>query len=219
VTIPLDRPPAAEAGPELLVLQKWEAFAAWFLNHTARWPKAARFTLTQRLENHALDVTELLVAARYDPRRRKPLLHDVNLRLERLGLPVRFANMTSVFTTEFTRPSRYAWMLQYYLRLEAVAASWIGTGRFIFSHAMTDERFGEFSDAFERACVKMREDGFFWTSPELTAAAIKKRVTREMLSAAFGKRRRARAASADVPASIPTTAAGPEPQGSRETVA
>jgi hypothetical protein len=91
VTIPLDRPPAAEAGPELLVLQKWEAFAAWFLNHTARWPKAARFTLTQRLENHALDVTELLVAARYDPRRRKPLLHDVNLRLERMRFLCRIA--------------------------------------------------------------------------------------------------------------------------------
>ena len=58
MSFPLDRPPATEAGPELLVQQKWETFTAWFLNHTARWPKAARFTLTQRLENHALDVTE-----------------------------------------------------------------------------------------------------------------------------------------------------------------
>jgi len=49
VTLPLDRPPAAEAGPELLVLQKWEIFVGWFLHHTGKWPKAARFTLTQRL--------------------------------------------------------------------------------------------------------------------------------------------------------------------------
>ena len=91
MTIPLDRPKAAEAGPELLVLQKWEAFTAWLLNHTARWPKAARFTLTQRLENHALDVTELLVEARYEPRLRKRLLLDVNLRLERMRFLCRIA--------------------------------------------------------------------------------------------------------------------------------
>lgn len=84
MTIPLDRPPAATAGPELLVLQQWEAFVAWFLHHTGKWPKHARFTLAQRLENHALDVTEMLVQARYEPRVRARLLHDVNLRLERM---------------------------------------------------------------------------------------------------------------------------------------
>lgn len=91
MTIPLDRPPATGAGPELLVLQKWETFAAWFLNHTARWPKAARFTLTQRLEGHALDVTELLVQARYEPKLRARLLHEVNLRLERMRFLCRIA--------------------------------------------------------------------------------------------------------------------------------
>lgn len=74
MTLPLDHPPAAEAGPELLVLQKWEAFTGWLLNHTGKWPKAARFTLTQRLENHALDVTEMLVEARYERRLRVRLL-------------------------------------------------------------------------------------------------------------------------------------------------
>ena len=91
MTIPLDRPPAAEAGPELLVPQKWETFAAWLLNHTARWPKAARFTLTQRLENHALDVTELLVQARYEPPLRARLLREVNLQLERMRFLCRLA--------------------------------------------------------------------------------------------------------------------------------
>jgi hypothetical protein len=84
MSVPLDRPPAAQAGPELLVLQRWEESAAWLLNHTARWPKAARFTLTQRIDNHALDILDKLVQARYDPRRRAGLLHEVNLLLERL---------------------------------------------------------------------------------------------------------------------------------------
>jgi hypothetical protein len=89
MTLPLDRPPAAEAGPELLVLQKWETFVGWFLHHTGKWPKAARFTLTQRLENHALDVTELLVQARYEPKLRASILRTINLRLERMRWPCR----------------------------------------------------------------------------------------------------------------------------------
>ena len=42
--------------------------------------------------------------------------------------------MTSVWTTLYTEPSRYNWMFQYYLRAEGLTMSWIGTGRFIFSH-------------------------------------------------------------------------------------
>jgi hypothetical protein len=47
--VPLDRPAAKEAGPELLVLARWEEFTGWLLDHTGRWPKSARFTLTQRV--------------------------------------------------------------------------------------------------------------------------------------------------------------------------
>ncbi|MEO6593887.1 MAG: four helix bundle protein [Planctomycetota bacterium] len=91
MSTPIDRPAAAAAPAELLVLQKWEAFTAWLLNHTGRWPKQARFTLTQRLENHALDVTEMLVQARYEPKLRPRLLHEVNLRLERMRFLCRIA--------------------------------------------------------------------------------------------------------------------------------
>src|SRR5262249_26063550 len=40
---------------------------------------------------------------------------DLNRWLEQLQLPVRVANMASVFTTLYTQPGRYNWMLQYYL--------------------------------------------------------------------------------------------------------
>ena len=43
------------------------------------------------------------------------------------------ANLSSIWTVCYTRPSRYNWMLQYYLRAEGLALSWIGTGRLIFS--------------------------------------------------------------------------------------
>ncbi len=91
MSLPLHRPPAATASDELLVLQKCEDLTAWLFNHTGRWPKAARFTLTQRLENHALDLLEMLVQARYQPKRRALLLSEVNLRLERMRFLSRIA--------------------------------------------------------------------------------------------------------------------------------
>ncbi len=94
--LPLDRPPAREAGPDLLVLQKWEEFTGWLLEHTNRWPKSARFTLTQRVQNQALDITELLVVARYERGERRRALREVNLKLERLRHLFRLAKAAAV---------------------------------------------------------------------------------------------------------------------------
>lgn len=91
MTIPLDRPPARAAGEELLVLQKWEESVSWLLQHTDRWPKSARFTLAQRVQNHALDIVEALVLARYDRAARPRLLKEANLRFERMRLLFRIA--------------------------------------------------------------------------------------------------------------------------------
>jgi len=78
------------------VLSRWEEFTGWLLDQTARWPKSARFTLTQRVENHALDVTEMLVLARYDPRERRSLLCRVNLLFERMRFLFRIARRGNV---------------------------------------------------------------------------------------------------------------------------
>ena len=80
-----------QAPARLLILAQFEEFAGWFLDRTRRWPKHARFTLTQRLENHALDIVEHLVQARYDRDTRTDLLHRVNLLLERMRHLLRLA--------------------------------------------------------------------------------------------------------------------------------
>lgn len=84
MTLPTDRPPARQAGPELLLLSAFEEFVGLLLDRTAKWPKNARFTLTQRVENLALDVVDDLVVARYDRASRRACLEAANLRLERL---------------------------------------------------------------------------------------------------------------------------------------
>jgi glutamate-1-semialdehyde 2,1-aminomutase len=112
---------------------------------------------------------------------------DLNLRLERLGLPVRVTNMTSIWTTLYTQPGRYNWMFQYYLRAEGLTMSWIGTGRFIFSHDLTDADFNEIANRFVAAAQAMQADGWWWADAALTNKAIKRRVLRELVSASLGR--------------------------------
>ena len=87
----MERSEPVGAGPELLCLQKWEEATGWLLEHTAKWPKSARFSFVQKVDNQALAVLEALVAARYEPGQRRNLLREVNLRLEQLRFLLRMA--------------------------------------------------------------------------------------------------------------------------------
>ena len=58
---------------------------------------------------------------------------QLNEALAEHDLPVRVCNLSSIWMVHYTEPSRYNWMLQYYLRAEGLALSWVGTGRLIFS--------------------------------------------------------------------------------------
>ncbi|HET6147517.1 MAG TPA: aminotransferase class III-fold pyridoxal phosphate-dependent enzyme [Polyangia bacterium] len=106
----------------------------------------------------------------------------LNDRLRNQGLPVQISNLSSIWAVSYTQPSRYNWMLQYYLRAEGLALSWVGTGRFIFSLDYTDADFEAVADRFVAAARAMQRDGFWWTDAALTNKAIKRRVLREMLA-------------------------------------
>jgi glutamate-1-semialdehyde 2,1-aminomutase len=109
----------------------------------------------------------------------------LNERLVAAGLPVRVANMSSIWTVYYTEPSRYNWMLQYYLRAEGLALSWVGTGRFIFSLNYTDTDFAEVADRVVAAAEKMNRDGWWWHDPALTNKKIRRQILKEMLASKF----------------------------------
>jgi glutamate-1-semialdehyde 2,1-aminomutase len=110
---------------------------------------------------------------------------DLNARLAAEGLPVRVANLSTIWTTLYTQPSRYNWMLQYYLRAEGLGLSWVGTGRFIFSLNYTEADFAEVANRFVRAAQRMQADGWWWAPPAASNKAIKRRILREMLAHRF----------------------------------
>jgi len=113
----------------------------------------------------------------------------LNRRLAQEGVPVRLANITSIWTVCYTQPSRYNWMLQYYLRAEGLALSWVGTGRLIFSLNYTEADFETVADRFVAAAKQMHADGWWWGKPGLTNEAIKRRIMKEMIAHRLGGRR------------------------------
>ncbi|WP_213769591.1 aminotransferase class III-fold pyridoxal phosphate-dependent enzyme [Bradyrhizobium sp. dw_78] len=110
---------------------------------------------------------------------------QLNERLTSEGLPVGVDNLSSIWTVHYTEPSRYNWMLQYYLRAEGLALSWVGTGRFIFSLNYTDADFAEVADRFVAAAGKMKRDGWWWHDASLTNKKIRRQILKEMLASKF----------------------------------
>jgi glutamate-1-semialdehyde 2,1-aminomutase len=108
-----------------------------------------------------------------------------NQAMTQAGLPVRVANLSSIWTVLYTDPSRYNWMLQYYLREQGLALSWVGTGRLIFSLNYTDADFDEVLQRFIAAATRMQEDGWWWQDPTLSNRGIRRGLLKEMLKERF----------------------------------
>src|SRR5581483_12418615 len=108
---------------------------------------------------------------------------QLNERLRAEKLPVQVANISSIWTVNYLRPSRYNWMFQYYLRAAGLALSWMGTGRLIFSLDYSDADFAAVAERIEAAARAMQHEGWWWTDPALTNKAIKRRVLLELLQA------------------------------------
>jgi len=111
----------------------------------------------------------------------------MNAKLREAGLPIEVSNMSTIWTVRYTQPSRYNWMLQYYLRAEGLALSWVGTGRLIFSLNYGDADFAEVTDRFVRAARKMAADGWWWHDPAVTDKTIRRGILKEMVAAWRGR--------------------------------
>jgi len=112
----------------------------------------------------------------------------LNARLEAHGLSPRVANLGTVWTVFYTRPSRYNWMLQYYLRAEGLALGWTGTGRMIFSLAYSDADFAAVTDRFVAAAQAFEADGWAWSAPGTSDRDLGRQVLKEVAAARLGFR-------------------------------
>ena len=109
---------------------------------------------------------------------RKNQLNDL---LKREGLPLRVEAMSTVWTVLYDVPSRFNWLLQFYMRREGIALSWVGTGRLIFSLNFTDADFDDFCQRFVRAGHQMAAGAWWWTPQGQTNKLIRRRMLLEMV--------------------------------------
>jgi glutamate-1-semialdehyde 2,1-aminomutase len=110
----------------------------------------------------------------------------LNSLLQAAGVPVQVANLSSIWTVAYTAPSRYNWMLQFYLREHGLALSWVGTGRIVFSLNYTEADFEAVAARFVAAAQAMQADGWWWQGEGLSNKSIRRGLLKEMLRARAG---------------------------------
>ncbi len=117
------------------------------------------------------------MTARWDARAAR-----LNAALAAAGVPVTVAHLETVWTLLYIHPSRYNWMLQYYLRAEGLALSWVGTGRLIFSLDIDETLFDDIVTRIVAAGRRMMADGW-WDGPAATNKQLKRQALKESLAA------------------------------------
>ncbi|MBI5717519.1 MAG: aminotransferase class III-fold pyridoxal phosphate-dependent enzyme [Burkholderiales bacterium] len=126
----------------------------------------------------------------------------MNARLAEAGLPVRVAQLGTIWTVMYSQPSRYHWMLQFYLRAQGLALSWVGTGRLIFGLHFEDADFEEVCERFVAAALQMRADGWWWFHPASSERTVHRALLLEMLRERLPRALRGRPAAPD-PSPVP----------------
>ncbi len=134
----------------------------------------------ERLESPAIQALYRDLDAQQDARAAR-----FNAQLREAGLPVQAAHLSSIWTLIYSQPSRYNWMLQFYLRQQGLWLSWVGSGRLVFSLDYSEADFDEVCRRFIAAAQQMQADGWWWQGPGLSNKAIKRQIFREMLAARF----------------------------------
>ena len=109
-------------------------------------------------------------------------MQALNTRLQQADVPVQVAGMESVWSILYTVAGRYNWLLQFYMRDQGIALSWVGSGRMIFSLNISDADFEIFAQRFVRAAQQMQNDGWFWVQAEQTNRRIRRSLLKEMLN-------------------------------------
>ncbi len=87
------------------IFSKTYDFILWLLNHTEKFPKNERFRMARRLEDTAFAFYETLIKAARTSRRKRSVLLEADLELDKLRLYIRLSHARCL-TNKKTIPLR-----------------------------------------------------------------------------------------------------------------
>ena len=76
---------------ELILFNHWYDFVKWLFDRTEKFPKSVRHTLTNRMENLALDVQSGIMEARYTTKK-ESILRRADLKKDELQILLRLSH-------------------------------------------------------------------------------------------------------------------------------
>ncbi|TLU88053.1 MAG: diversity-generating retroelement protein Avd [Chlorobium sp.] len=103
----------------MLIVKKAYDFSKWLLLHTGKFPKSYRFSIAVRIENAALEFTELVAVANMRNEKR-PLLEQADEVLTRLRILVRLS-----FDMQFISLNSYEFASSQIAELGKMLGGWI----------------------------------------------------------------------------------------------
>jgi glutamate-1-semialdehyde 2,1-aminomutase len=93
-------------------------------------------------------------------------VRSTNQKLAAQVLPLQVVHLSTVWTVLFKAPSRYNWLLQYYLRAEGLMLSWVGTGRCLSSMDFSPEDYQALQGKLINAAQAMKADAWWLTEKQ-----------------------------------------------------
>lgn len=104
------------------IFTKTYDFIVWLLAHTEKFPKNERFRLARRLEDTAFEFYELLIKAARTQRRKREILSQADLLLDRLRLYTRLAR-----ERKLTSPRQYRHVAGMLVEIGKLLGGWLKT--------------------------------------------------------------------------------------------
>jgi glutamate-1-semialdehyde 2,1-aminomutase len=110
-------------------------------------------------------------------------VRSTNQKLAAQALPLQVVHLSTVWTVLFKEPSRYNWLLQYYMRAEGLTLSWVGTGRCLNSLDFSPEDYQALQDKLLNAAQAMKADGWWLTEEQQPGRekVMRSRLIREVI--------------------------------------
>ena len=97
-------------------------FIIWLLEHTEKFPKSERFRMGKRLEDSVFKFYELLIEATRSTKRKRQLLIQADVELEKLRLYVRMSQRRKL-----TSISQYHFAAGILVELGKLLGGWLNT--------------------------------------------------------------------------------------------